>query len=146
MLIFFLNLELMSVYLNLSFLWCQQSCGIFKKPEYYMINVLKINCGLIPHEVFMILCREHIDVPLFYFVFSLQLCGDCHGSYLGHHHCNVPTFLSLLSCISTQLYCHADGRCKFLLLLYNTALIKKTNCSQDTTIRNISYTPIFFIH
>ena len=41
----------MSVYLNLSFVWCQQSCGIFYKPECYMINVLKINCGLNPKAI-----------------------------------------------------------------------------------------------
>ena len=48
MLIWCLNVELMSIYSNLSFVRCQQSCGILWKPECYMINVLKINCGLIP--------------------------------------------------------------------------------------------------
>ena len=45
---FFLNLELMSIYLNLAFVWGPESCGIFYKPECYMINVLKFNCALIP--------------------------------------------------------------------------------------------------
>ena len=48
MLIFCLNLELMSIYLNLAFVWGPEICGIFQKPECYMINVLTINCGLIP--------------------------------------------------------------------------------------------------
>ena len=39
----------MSIYLNLAFVWGPESCGIFLKARMlYMINVLKINCGLIP--------------------------------------------------------------------------------------------------
>ena len=44
----YVNIFILSVYLNLSFVWSLESCGIFQKPECYMINVLKINCGLIP--------------------------------------------------------------------------------------------------
>ena len=48
-LMFSLNVELMSVYLDLSFVWCQQCRIFFEKSECYMINVLKTVRGLIPH-------------------------------------------------------------------------------------------------
>ena len=46
--IFLLNIDLMSVYLNLSFVWCYQCHGIVYRPECYMINILKNNYDLIP--------------------------------------------------------------------------------------------------
>ena len=40
-------LERMSGYKNLLFILCQLGCEIFQKPKCFMINVMKINCGLI---------------------------------------------------------------------------------------------------
>ena len=60
----------MPIYLNLSFVRCLESCGFFKKPECYMINVMKINCGLIPSSLVNIsvpavvaIARHFMDYP-----------------------------------------------------------------------------------
>ena len=70
MLIFCLNLELMSIYLNLAFVWDPESYFLEPRMLYY---VLKINCGFIP--IFQTGSRYH----------ALQ-----RPSYVQDH---VPSFL-----------------------------------------------------
>ena len=48
----------------MAFVWGPESCGIFMKPECYMINVLKLNCGLNPYTLCIITYSSHFLPPV----------------------------------------------------------------------------------